>query len=213
MNYIDKIYYINLDKRTDRREEIEYELKRLDIPKEKVKRFTAIEFNPGFIGCCLSHYHIMNEGYNDDYDNILILEDDFLFMVSKEELENNLKYIFEVRRFDKPWDVIMFSYNIGFPEHRIEDIPGDPILGKIKYAQTASGYLVNKHYFKKLRDNLYEASHKLIDTGEHWLYLNDVYWRILQETDEWYYFKKRIGKQRASVSDNNEDKAVVDYGC
>ncbi len=214
MNYIDKIYYINLDRRTDRKEEIENEFKRLDIPKEKIKRFTAIEYNPGCIGCSYSHYHVMNEGLHDSFNNILVLEDDFQFEVSKEELEENLRYIFEIRKFEKPWDVIMFSYNISFPEHKTENILGDPILGKIKFAQTASGYLVNKHYFQKLRDHIFKGSQLLIQTNMHWLYTNDIYWKELQEKDEWFYFKKRIGKQRPSISDTGfGNNNIVNYNC
>ncbi len=201
MNYIDKIYYINLDRRTDRKEEIENEFKRLDIPNEKIKRFTAIEYNPGCIGCSYSHYHVMNEGLHDSFNNILVLEDDFEFVVSKEELEENLKYIFEIRKFEKPWDVIMFSYNIENAGNKVENISGDPILGRVKFAQTTSGFLVNKHYFQKLRDNIFEGVQKLLLTRQHWNYAVDVYWKELQEKDEWFYFKKNIGKQRPSSSD------------
>ena len=42
MENIDKIIYINLDRRKDRRQEIEQEFIRMNIPEEKVLRFSAI---------------------------------------------------------------------------------------------------------------------------------------------------------------------------
>jgi hypothetical protein len=47
MEYIHKVIYINLDRRKDRRNEIEEELQRIDI---KAERFSAIERHPGIVG-------------------------------------------------------------------------------------------------------------------------------------------------------------------
>jgi GR25 family glycosyltransferase involved in LPS biosynthesis len=54
---IDKIFYINLEKRKDRREEIEKELNTFGLYYE---RFEAIE-TPGFgiLGCGLSHLSVL----------------------------------------------------------------------------------------------------------------------------------------------------------
>ena len=43
MDKIDIFYFINLDKRTDRLEEISKELKKMEIPPEKVNRVRAFE--------------------------------------------------------------------------------------------------------------------------------------------------------------------------
>ena len=55
---IDKIIYINLNKRTDRRIQIEAELNDYDL---KYERFEAIE-TPGFgiLGCGLSHLQVLH---------------------------------------------------------------------------------------------------------------------------------------------------------
>ena len=42
----------------------------------------------------------------------------------------------------------------------------------------------------------------LESTRQHWIYCNDQIWKRFQETDNWYYFTTRIGKQRAGYSDN-----------
>ena len=43
MDKIDIFYFINLDKRTDRLEEISKELKKMEIPPEKVNRVRAFD--------------------------------------------------------------------------------------------------------------------------------------------------------------------------
>ena len=53
--YIDHIFYINLDYRTDRREQIEGELVRMDLV-EKSERFPGIYVKEqGILGCTISH--------------------------------------------------------------------------------------------------------------------------------------------------------------
>jgi glycosyl transferase family 25 len=198
---IQKIFYINLNKRTDRRSEIETELNKFGLEYE---RFEAIE-TPGFgiLGCGLSHLGVLKIARERDYENILILEDDFQFLVEKEEFEKQLNTFFEEKII---FDVCMISYCVT----RFEDI-GNQIVNKIIEAQTASGYIVNKHYYDTLI-NLYEdAMPKLQQTRQHWMYANDQVWKPLQEKANWFYFKTRLGKQRAGYSDNTE--CYYDYDC
>jgi glycosyl transferase family 25 len=53
---IDKIVYINLDKRPDRKEEIENELNSFDL---KYIRYKAIEHDMGIVGCGYSHLNVL----------------------------------------------------------------------------------------------------------------------------------------------------------
>jgi glycosyl transferase family 25 len=199
--HIDKIIYINLNKRTDRREEIEKELTDFELPYE---RFEAIETPSfGILGCGLSHLEVLKMARDRQYKNVLILEDDFTFLVSKYEFYNELTKFFNLG-FD--YDVCFISYNL---------IRGEPlqnnIVNKILESQCASGYIVNSKYYDKLID-LYEYAMPLLEsTKYHWIYANDAIWKQLQEKDNWYYFIKRIGKQRPSYSDNSEHFA--DYNC
>jgi len=131
------------------------------------------------------------------YKNILILEDDFTFLVSKEELEDNLNRFFNCD-IGLNYNVCMLSYNL----HEYKDID-NMVVSKVLFAQTASGYIVNSNYYNKLIELFEWAVPLLLDTGKHWLYANDIVWRDLQKTDNWYYFKTRIGKQCAGYSDNS----------
>ena len=189
---IDKIYYINLNKRTDRREQIEKGLNEFGL---KYERFEAIETHGfGIHGCGLSHLAVFKLAKENNYENVLILEDDFTFLVSKVEFEQELTSFFDLKL---PFDVLMLSYNLNQGEDTEYGF-----INKVKDAQTASGYLVNKHYYDTLID-LYEWAMPLLDqTKEHWIYANDQVWKRLQAKDSWYYFTNRIGKQAPGYSDN-----------
>ena len=199
-NYIDKIIYINLSKRTDRREQIENELNNFELNYERFEAISTPDF--GIYGCGLSHLAVLKIAKERNYKNILILEDDFEFLVSKKVFEDNLKTFFES---NIDYNVCMLSYNLH--EHTIcEDLN----VNKVLFAKTASGYIVNSNYYDKLI-NLYEwCMLLLLSTKKHWLYANDIVWKKYQKNDNWYYLKIRIGKQRASYSDISNK--FTDYG-
>lgn len=199
-NYIDKIIYINLNKRTDRREQIENELNSFNLSYERFEAFSTPDC--GIYGCGLSHLAVLKIAKERNYRNILILEDDFQFLVSKEVFEENLKTFFES---NIDYDVCMLSYNLHY-----SSVCENLNVNKVVFAQTASGYIVNSNYYDKLIE-LYEwCLPLLISTKKHWLYANDIVWRDYQKNDNWYCFKIRIGKQRASYSDNSNN--FCDYG-
>lgn len=198
---IEHIFYINLDKRNDRKEEIENELKLMSL-EDKSERYSAISFSPGIVGCGYSHANVLRIAKERGYKNVLILEDDFQFLVSKEVLEENLNLFFENV---KEYDVCMLAYNIQKwkeTEH--------PFLMKVLEAQTASAYIVHERFYNRLINLLEENMEKLKITGEHWNYANDQCWKRLQPWNDWFCFSLRLGKQRPSYSDNS--LTFQDYG-
>lgn len=201
MEFIDKIMYINLDNRTDRKEESLREFKKMGIPLEKVIRCDAIKRTPGLIGCGLSHIKALEIAKDNQFKNTLILEDDFYFLVSSEELNYQLNYLFN--EFKEPWDVIMFGYNfidIGLGNY-IKPFDNE-IIGKVGFSQNGVGYLVKDYYYDCLIQNFEEAMyHAEIEPSKHWVYSIDVYWKKIQKRDNWYYFKQRTVSQRSSYSD------------
>lgn len=220
MEKIARVVYINLDRRPDRKLNIETELDKMGILTQKqlnehelqvippVERFAAVERPPGkgIVGCGYSHLSVLKMAKEREYTNILILEDDFYFTVSKDEFYNNIKTFFESSVADN-YDVCMLSYNL---RESIE-CPDTPFLRRVRYAQTASGYIVNARYYDKLIE-LYEWAIPLLEqTGQHWIYANDVVWKSLQEKDKWYCFTLRIGKQLDGFSDNAG--CVMRYDC
>jgi glycosyl transferase family 25 len=194
---IDGIFYINLDRRTDRREEIEGELGKLGLPYE---RFAGIPHREGIVGCGRSHLAVLKLAKERGYRNVLIFVDDFMLLVPPEECLANLSELFETKQ---EFDVCFLAYNIQRAE------PYSALLQRVTEGQTASAYLVNAHYYDKLIA-LYEWAMPLLEsTGQHWIYANDQVWKRLQATDRWYAFTTRLGKQRDGFSDNA--KQYVSY--
>ena len=196
--YIDKIFYINLDKRTDRREQIESELLKMGLEGE---RYSAM-YTPhsGIIGCGYSHLNVLKLAKERGYKNVLILEDDFEFVVSKETLETSMEEFFNNSLGSIEYDVLMISYIV----QKSEIVPEFPFIKRVLDGQTAAGYIVNGNYLDSLI-KLYEWAIPLLEqTNEHWNYSNDHVWKKLQPNDKWYYFINRLGKQRNSYSDNKQ---------
>jgi glycosyl transferase family 25 len=188
---IDKIYYINLDHRTDRKTEIEGELSKMNLVAQ---RHSAYYFpSIGGVGCGKSHIAILKDALEKGYKNILILEDDFTFTISKEEFEDKLEKLFSI---EEGFDVCMLSYNLKHGEPTKYDF-----LTKVYDAQTTSGFIVNQHYYTKLIEIFEEGTEKLEKTNHHWIYSIDQIWKRLQRQDNWFCFTPRFGKQRASYSD------------
>jgi len=197
------IFYINLDKRTDRKKLFENEMKDFGLEAE---RFSAIYYDHprGTVGCGKSHLQVLELARSRKYKNVLILEDDFYFTESKEIVENALDYLFS----RKPnFDVCFLAFNL----HSGSIDEQNPCLTRVKYSTTSSAYIVNEHYYDKLIELYKDAIPKLETTLWHWIYANDQVWKVLQETDEWYCFSKCLGKQRDGFSDNAN--ATVQYNC
>ena len=71
---LNKHFYINLERRTDRNEDTIKELKKIGI--KNPRRFNAIEHEKGIIGCAMSHIACMKEAKRLNWDYVLIFEDD-----------------------------------------------------------------------------------------------------------------------------------------
>ncbi len=191
--------YINLDRRTDRRDEFEREILPYGIA---VERFTAIEHEEGIVGCGKSHLAVLKRAKMENWPEVLIFEDDFQFLVTPEKFHEVLDTL-----KTEEFDVCMLAYNL----HQIQTYCKDKGLGKVRFAQTASAYIVRQHYYDTLIE-LYEwAIPQLETTRMHWVYANDIVWRDLQEHDTWLYVLERIGRQRPGYSDNA--KSYQDHDC
>lgn len=183
-------FYINLDHRTDRREEIEKELTDKGIEFE---RFAAFKTSPGNVGCSRSHIAVLKLARERGYESVMIFEDDFMFLVSKEEWDQLIS------RLPASYDVVKLSYNLLQWSHH------DDTFNRIQDVQASSGYIVHSRFYDTLITNAEEATRLLVETGAHWLYAYDMQWKPLQPNNEWFAYKTRIGKQRDGISDNCEE--------
>jgi len=200
MNNIDKIFFINLDRRPDRLKQFMDQYKHFNFDPEKLERFSAIsiEDNPT-LGCHFSHLQVIKIARQRNYKNVLIFEDDFMFLIEPEHFYQKLKDFFSL---NLDFSVLMLAY-FHHNETRINDL-----VSSTSNASNAAGYLVNHSCYDELIEKLEYGLEMLENTGEHWNYVNDQIWKKLQG-DKWLIFNERVGKQRPSYSDLS--KQFVDY--
>lgn len=208
MEHIDCVYYINLDHRTDRKEQCEGEMNKLGVPPSKLVRIPGIynkEF--GILGCGLSHKKALETFMASEHKNCLIFEDDFLFTLDMNYVRYLLKSIFE-RNIS--YDLVMLAGNL----YKTEKTEW-PFLRKVLDGQTASGFLITREFAPKLLQCLEESTKLLKDwhdtTGEKkHEYCNDIYWKKLQPISKWFVLYPKTGLQRESYSDN--EYKITNYG-
>lgn len=209
MNYIDKVYYINLDHRKDRCEQIEKVLNDLSCPSEKRERISAV-LHPQFgtLGCTKSHMTALEKFIESGLETCLVLEDDFIYEDVK-QFNTSVQYVFENKI---PFDLIQLSYNHnGLQSTETEHA----CLKKVHKSGTISGILVHRSFAPKLLANYKEGHELLLDyVAKHGCLIHDlivdVYWQRLQPQSNWYCFSPRLGYQRESYSDI--EQKVVNYG-
>jgi len=129
-------FYINLDKREDRKEKIESQLTELNI--KGVNRFSAFDkYESNTVNCKKSHYLLYEELLKTDFETLLVLEDDCLFLdIFKNEYE---KIFNDINNTD--WDLFW----LGCRNRR------DPIFYKnncyrVSSVSHAQSYLIKRNF-------------------------------------------------------------------
>jgi hypothetical protein len=191
------IYYINLDKRLDRKEQIMSELNKLK-PAERVPGVYIEDF--GALGCTYSHIECLNRFIKSGKPHCIIFEDDFMFKDI-----NCIETLDNFFNLNIDYDVCMLSIGSGI----LEDT--DYSLKKVISGQTTSGYIVNKSFAQTLLNNYIEGAELLKTTQNLSLYSIDQYWKKLQPQNKWYVFSPTLGIQRPSYSDIT--KQFEDYNA
>lgn len=195
MNNIQHTFYINLESRPDRRLSIENELERLDI---KAERYNAVLHQKGYIGCGLSHIGCLDKALNSK--NVLVLEDDLVWTLNRDELDKTLNHFFDTV---KDWDVLILSGVV---------VNSDYITNGISKAldvQTTTAYLVNGHYIPVLKKNFETAVSNLEAGADKTLNSIDIFWKLLQRKDKWFVMTPLAGIQKDDYSDI--EKTNVSY--
>jgi len=192
---IDRIFYINSDIRTDKRKRIEDEFTKMDIvshehpnPNNKLtfERFSTTERDTICgLGCGKSHIGVLKLSKQRDYSTVIILQDDFVFTVSKEEFHKTLEYMNCAYL-----DVCILTDNLLNYKNSIVL----PHMYRLFKTHTTSGYLMNCRYIDVLVGCFQTAVDNHERTNNHILYDIGIAWNQLQLTDPWYALKKPIGK-------------------
>lgn len=182
---IEKVVYINLANRTDRRAEIEKELS--VFPTEKVLRFDAIRHNFGLIGACKSHMAVLELAIANNWKNCLIVEDDATW----NKYEQGMAILETL--IHAPYDVIILG-----------GIGNSGTNYKASNVQTCTAYVISNHYYHVLLNNFREGLSHLLQSKTRRVdsryYALDQYWKKLQEPDNWFLIAPSLMYQRPSMS-------------
>lgn len=182
--FIDKVVYINLDRRTEKNSH----MKQITsvFPPEKVQRFSAIEWTPGNIGCTKSHIAVMKMALEQKWKNVLILEDDVIW----NRYEEGYKQLEMLA--SREYDVIHLG-----PSNTQYELNTLRLYG----GSCTSSYLVDGAYIPTLLSNFEDGLCGLIKTKNTEMYTCDKYWQHLMQNDKWYTCVPCLMYQDAGYSD------------
>ncbi len=201
--------YINLDSRHDRRELFEKQVEDLhrlyptDFSFYPVSRFSAIwNKEHGAIGCSMSHLECLKLAKKNEWEHVLIFEDDVLF-IHPEVLVHQVNSF--LSRFNDQWDCLLLSGN-NFPPFKMEP----PDCFRVANCQTTGCYLVCSRYYDSLIANFEESLAGLMANPDNKPeFACDMYWKRLQREDRWYLITPISIIQRDGYSDI--EKKEVNY--
>ena len=155
----DSIYYINLDKRKDRMEYSEKNFKKLNI---QAKRFSAIYGARGKearMACKNSHLSIIKQSRKNKDKNVLILEDDCLFV-------NNFEKHLEAFNTIKDWDMIFLGHCFSSKKAKVQSnlFTMNKIFCTHAYAVNCTGYNKLIKYLENSEQAIDHIYNSLLDS-------------------------------------------------
>jgi len=191
--YVDVVYYINLDEDVERKRSFLEEMRRMGVPEEKLSRIPAVK-KPGKEewGKSLSHMIAMELLLDTKHENCIVFEDGFVF---KQDLKIVNEMFTEVFNGAKNYDVVMLSAT------EMESKPtNNKYMKKVVDAEGSSGYMVNKYYAQPLFLNFREGAKTIersydagISPEKTSQFRLDKYWKRLQPQSNWYSFSPKLG--------------------
>jgi GR25 family glycosyltransferase involved in LPS biosynthesis len=200
--YFDKIFCINLDRRTDRLQHFIDQSKKFNI--SDFQRVPAVDgvsintkdynspLNNGELGLVLTTIKIFELCLDKKYNNVLILEDDCVF---EPELHNIDKYF---ESLPNDWDMIYFGGNHNVHGSYPEPEMVNDFVKKVSY--TYSSHMIGFNI------KIYEKILSLLKTYQ---YQVDVVYSLLQKENNCYTFYPRLSTQLVDYSDIQNK--ITDY--
>ena len=188
------VIYVNLDHRTDRKQQIERQLQNVGwLGATHREGATKHSVHP-YYGVPESHISCLKKGLASHKPYIAIFEDDFDFFVSPQDLAVALAEL-ETIKFD------VFLLDPGHLKTK-EKPTHHPHFFKVDRSVSTAGYLLPASYAPNLIQNFVSGKHLLhLFPEKHLNFCIDRYWSSLQKRDMWLRYYKRTGGQRSSYSD------------
>ncbi len=194
---IDRIFYINLDSRPDRKLHIDNVLlQKMCIQPSKIERIAAVkEYDVQHVyrGCSKSHLLAIRKAIEHNYNTICILEDDFDPLV--DDLPCRVSTCMEL--FSN-FDVIM----LGMTPIRVPDTEHKGIV-QVRQCLAMPGYIVSRKYFKTMEEIFQTALTRDVPI--------DLVTQHYQANGNWYGFFPAISRQLPGYSDIERRHVNYDY--
>lgn len=191
--YFDKIYCVNLRRRTSRWEKSLEEFQKHNL---FVKRFNAVDGNthpkhpvlkPGEVGCLLSHLNIIKKSKESGFKKVLIFEDDVEF--SDNLVESFREYLKEL---PLNWDMLYFGANHALcnPYESNPPIQITEHVYKVVHAYSTHAYAINETAYDRIISHIEKMTNPL-----------DVMYSQIQKELNVYLFRPHLAWQRNGYSD------------
>lgn len=195
-DFFEKVIYINLASRPDRNDDILDELKNIEIPHHKIIRFDAIEKNPGFLGCTLSHAAVMKMIIENNWGPVLVVEDDNGFYHDDEHIRQANLFLSALQT--REWDVALLGGNY----YKAFEYEPEVCLLEMKHSYCTNAYIVNRGYAETLYQTFNDSADRITagDKPDESQSL-DVIWNELMEKDNWFGLYPCIAYQTKGFSD------------
>lgn len=200
--YFNKIYCINLDRRKDRWNHFLNQSKNFNLKDfERVSAIDGKKLNPldynsplnqGELGLVLTVIKIFEESLKNNYEKILIIEDDCVFENEMQKIDLFFKHL------PSDWDMVYFGGNHnqhgGYPEPIIIN----EYVKRVQY--TYSSHMIGFNI------KIYENILNLLGTYQFQV---DVAYSRMQNQNNCYTFYPRIATQLVDFSDIQNK--ITDY--
>ena len=150
----------------------------------RLEAFPAGEGRPKVHGSGASHLAALQLAASGGFRNVLVLEDDMLWRVSKGRA--NLLQLEELAGLAS-YDVILLGGTY---------VISDPGSHRVEHSYSTSGYLVAGHYLQTLIDN-FAFSLAGLETEPHRTkdFSIDVYWNVAMRRDAWFVIEPALAIQ------------------
>ena len=186
------VFFINLDKRNDRRLQLEKGFS--DLGLAPPKRFSAVLSANGALGCARSHLEVLRSWSEKGTEGpICILEDDLEFLASRSEIESAVCSFLS----DENLDVFLFGYRT---RSLLPRLPSG--LRIVTESLTTSGYIAKPSAQRPLLRS-FQMSVDLLSNGHPPSDASiDVVWQSFQCKELTFATGPvRMARQRKSYSD------------
>ena len=194
-------FYINLERRKDRRILVEAELK--SIGALGSTRFVAVENSLGSLGCTRSHIGVLEMIEKSGNALSLVCEDDVEFLVDPSSIESLIREFAERRELD----VLCLAYRLRAPRLRVSQS-----LAVANSIQTTACYVVRQQAVGPLLKS-YRESERMLERGvKPKVAAIDMHWKIAQTQSLFFCVPiSPMARQQPSFSDIAG--RIKDYGA